>query len=417
MGPAPASCVSCGRALVGGPPISTAEYDPGAATLPPDRPAETETQIPAISASAAAAEALALVGNYRLLRRLSGGGMGDVYEAEEVTSGRRAALKLVRAEYATSEEAVERFQQEGELASRLSHPRCVFVLAADQHEGRPYMVMELMTGETLNDLVKDNGRLPVEVAIRKILDVIDGLEEAHRLGLVHRDVKPSNCFLEANGRVKIGDFGLAKSLLGEAHLTKTGTFLGTPLFAAPEQIKHETVDAQSDVYSVAATLYFLLTGQAPFQTGDALASMARIVSDDAPSMRMLRPELPRALDKVVPCIVVCAAVVLLLVTCMTRGGLSFLGARIRVVRTDGRRASRLRCVWRMLLAGASLGVVGGLSYLGVFAGFLLLRQSLALALALWAAPAVLLGFYGWLLLRDPSWSPHDHVAGTRLVPQ
>src|SRR5205807_2020909 len=119
------------------------------------------------------------------------------------------------------------------------------------------------------------------------------------LGLVHRDVKPSNCFLEADGRVKVGDFGLAKSLLRPAHLTRTGTFLGTPSFASPEQIKMEAVDAQSDVYSVAATLYFLLTGQAPFQTGDAMATMARIVADDPPAVRTLRPELPRALDKVI----------------------------------------------------------------------------------------------------------------------
>src|SRR5262249_28601990 len=117
--------------------------------------------------------------------------------------------------------------------------------------------------------------------------------------LVHRDVKPSNCFLEADGRVKVGDFGLAKSLVSDSKLTRTGTFLGTPLFAAPEQIKKETVDAQSDVYSVAATLYFLLAGRAPFQSGDALATLARIVSDDPPSLRTVRPELPRALDRVV----------------------------------------------------------------------------------------------------------------------
>src|SRR5207237_2489049 len=116
-------------------------------------------------------------------------------------------------------------------------PRCVFVLAADEAGGRPYIVMELMPGTTLQDLVDREGPLPVEKAILKILDVIEGLQEAHRLGVVHRDVKPSNCFLDAEGRVKVGDFGLAKSLSGSAHLTKTGTVLGRPHFAAPEQVR------------------------------------------------------------------------------------------------------------------------------------------------------------------------------------
>src|SRR5208337_2581168 len=147
-------------------------------------------------------------------------------------------------------ETLLRFRQEGKLASSLAHPRCVFVLAADEEAGRPYIVMELMPGANLDDLVRDKGPLPPEQAIAKILDVIDGLGEAHRLGLVHRDVKPSNCFLEADGRVKIGDFGLSKSLVNDSQLTRTGAFLGTPLYASPEQIRKDRVDLQTDVYSV-----------------------------------------------------------------------------------------------------------------------------------------------------------------------
>src|SRR5438552_1118271 len=128
-----------------------------------------------------------------------------------------------------------------------AHPRCVFVYAADEDAGRPYIVMELMPGDTLHDLLEKRGPLPPAEAVAKILDVIDGLLEAHQLGVVHRDVKPSNCFLEADGRVKVGDFGLAKSLVTESHLTRTGAFLGTPLYASPEQVKRETVDAQTDV--------------------------------------------------------------------------------------------------------------------------------------------------------------------------
>jgi hypothetical protein len=285
----PSFCAYCGKSLSDSDvkPGSTVAYDSEAATRAPEPAATGDDSDPAE------------VGGYRLLRLLGEGGMGKVYEAQDAATGRRVALKLIAAQYAGSAETVERFRREGRLASALSHPRCVFVLAADEEAGRPYIVMELMPGDTLEDLIRQKGPLPPEQALPKILDVIEGLKEAHRLGVVHRDVKPSNCFLEPDGHVKVGDFGLAKSLVSGTHLTKTGSFLGTPLFASPEQIKGEPTGPHSDVYSVAATLYCLLTGKAPFHGSDPAATVARIVCDPPPSMRSLRPELPEALDQVV----------------------------------------------------------------------------------------------------------------------
>ena len=239
------------------------------------------------------------VAGYQISRLLGRGGMGSVYEAIDTTVGRRVALKLIAADHVTSSEAVERFRQEGRLASTISHPRCVFVLAADEERGRPYIVMELMPGETLQTLVESRGPLPLGEAIAKILDVIEGLQEAHLQGVIHRDVKPSNCFLEAGGRVKIGDFGLSKSLDTESHLTRTGSFIGTPLYASPEQIKRDEIDERTDAYSVAATLYFLLTGKPPFQAGDAAATLAKIVSEPPTPLRKHRPELPAAIEAIV----------------------------------------------------------------------------------------------------------------------
>ena len=283
----PAFCSQCGCALT--PPVigPTAAYDPNA-TEPHPPPVPGQADPPP-----------AVVGGYRLLRPLGSGGMGTVYEAEDPASGRRVALKLTSSAYAGSTEAAERFRREGRLASTVVHPRCVFVFAADEEAGRPYLVMELMPGRTLEDLVAQQGPMAPARAVTLILDVLDGLQEAHRLGFIHRDVKPSNCFLDAEGRVKIGDFGLAKSLIQAVNLTQIGSFLGTPLFAAPEQIKGEPVDVQSDVYAVSATLFFLLTGKAPFAGGDAAATLARIVSEPAPSLRSLRPELDPVLDAVV----------------------------------------------------------------------------------------------------------------------
>lgn len=239
------------------------------------------------------------VAGYRIIRRLGRGGMGSVYEAIDEEHGQHVALKLIAADHVSSREAVERFRQEGRLASTLTSSRCVFVLTADEDQGRPYIVMDLMPGETLQTLIEARGALPVPEAIAKILDVIEGLHEAHLVGIVHRDVKPSNCFLEANGRVKIGDFGLSKSLDNDAGLTVTGSFLGTPLYASPEQIKRDEVDARTDVYSVAATLYFLLTAKPPFLAEDAASTLAKIVSEPPTPMRRHRPELPPALESVI----------------------------------------------------------------------------------------------------------------------
>jgi hypothetical protein len=200
---------------------------------------------------------------------------------------------------AASAAAIERFRQEGRLASQITHPNCVFVLRADEDAGRPFIVMELMTGVTLRDLVKQHGPLPPAEAVAKILDVIDGLIEAHRLNILHRDVKPSNCFLVKDGRVKVGDFGLSKSLHADVNLTQTGSFLGTVLYAPPEQLRGEPLDLSADVYAVAATLYFLLTGRAPFESESPTTVIARVLSEAPPDVGLVRPELPRRLARAV----------------------------------------------------------------------------------------------------------------------
>ncbi len=284
----PSFCGYCGKPLPpsGGDATTPFEYTP-TGTRTGDAPAPDYSDLPPE------------VRGYRLLGLLGEGGMGSVYQAEQLASGRRVALKLIAPQYAASATAVERFRQEGRLASLIAHPRCVFVLAADEDAGRPYIVMELMPGETLQELVERHGPLPQAEAIARILDVIDGLQEAHRLGVIHRDVKPSNCFVLNDGRVKVGDFGLAKSLVQASSLTRTGTFLGTLLYAPPEQIKGEAIDVRADVYSVCATLYFLLTGRAPYQGKDAAATLARTVSEPPPPLRSLRRDVSPALEKVV----------------------------------------------------------------------------------------------------------------------
>jgi serine/threonine protein kinase len=152
------------------------------------------------------------------------------------------------------------------MAAAINHPNSVYILGAEEIEGKPVISMELISGGTLKDLVEIEGPLPVARAVDSILQVIAGLEAAANSGILHRDVKPANCFVDTDGTVKVGDYGLAFSSVArkETTVTATGSFLGTPAFASPEQLRGENLDVRSDIYAVGATLYYLLTAKLPF---------------------------------------------------------------------------------------------------------------------------------------------------------
>ena len=239
-------------------------------------------------------------GGYRILRLLGRGGMGAVYEAEHGGSGRRVALKVLGHALDTPEMRA-RFLREGQLAAGVRHANVVAVFAADEIEGAPVIAMELLHDGTLRDRVKARGPLPVAEAVDAVLQIIAGLESAHAAGVLHRDVKPANCFTAADGTVKVGDFGLSISTLAKAEhsLTQSGAVLGTPAFAAPEQLRGQDIDARADIYAVGATLYFLLTGK-PTHDADSLVALIAAVLEKKPAdVRALRPEVPRGLAQTV----------------------------------------------------------------------------------------------------------------------
>ena len=239
-------------------------------------------------------------GGYRILRLLGKGGMGAVYEAEHAESGRRVALKVLGTTLDTPEMRA-RFIREGQLAAAVRHPNTVAVFAAEEVEGAPVIAMEILPGGTLKDRVKRGGPLPVAEAVDAVLQIIDGLEAAHAGGVLHRDIKPANCFTAPDGSVKVGDFGLSISTLvrAEEQLTQTGAVLGTPAFASPEQLRAQEIDVRSDIYSVGATLYYLLTGKPTHDATTLVALIASVLERDPAEPALLRPEIPRDLSRVV----------------------------------------------------------------------------------------------------------------------
>lgn len=239
-------------------------------------------------------------GGYRIVRELGRGGMGAVYEAEHLESGRRVALKVLSHQL-DSPEARARFLREGRLAASINHPNSVYVFGTEEIEGTPAIAMELIAGGTLQERVQAQGALSVGLAVDAILQVIAGLEAAQAVGILHRDVKPANCFLDAEGTVKIGDFGLSISAAarGDTHLTVQGTFLGTPAFCSPEQLRGEELNLRSDMYSVGVTLFYLLTGRTPFDAKNMVQLLSNVLEQPAPSPRTFRPQLAPGLAKAI----------------------------------------------------------------------------------------------------------------------
>lgn len=240
------------------------------------------------------------LGHYRIVRLLGEGGMGAVFDAEDLESGRRVALKVL-GQKLDSPEARERFFREGRMAASINHPNSVYVYGTEEIGGTPAIAMELVAGGTLQDRVREHGPLPVGEAVDGVLQIIAGLEAAQRIGILHRDIKPSNCFRDADGTVKIGDFGLSISttVRTEPALTANGAFLGTPAFCSPEQLRGDELNVRSDMYSVGATLFYLLTGRTPFEAKNTVQLLATVLEQRAPSPAKFRAAIPKGLARVV----------------------------------------------------------------------------------------------------------------------
>ena len=240
------------------------------------------------------------LGPYLLRSVLGVGGMGEVYEAEHLDTHRRVALKVLNHTLGTEADRL-RFLREGQLAASINHPNSLYIFGSEQIDGRLAISMEIATGGTLKDVVHARGPMPVAAAVDAILQVINGLEAAAAAGVLHRDVKPSNCFVDGDGGVKVGDFGLSIATAGqdETQLTLPGTLLCTPAFAPPEQIRGGRLDLRSDIYSTGATLYYLLTGQPPFAGVGVVQLVADVLERDADSPTRLRPDLRHGLATIV----------------------------------------------------------------------------------------------------------------------
>jgi uncharacterized RDD family membrane protein YckC len=239
-------------------------------------------------------------GPYHIGRLLGRGGMGEVYEAESLENGRRLALKLLRSRLEKADDRA-RFLREGQLAASISHPHTVYIFGSEEIEGLPVISMELLPGGTLKERVAANGPMRPEEAVAAVMDIIGGLDAAQAAGVLHRDIKPSNCFIDDDGAVKVGDFGLSISTLARDvhHELEAGAFQGTPQFAPPEQLRGEPLDIRADIYAVGATLYYLLTGQPPFDARDLRELVSRVTSEPPRSPRELRRGIPAGLAAVV----------------------------------------------------------------------------------------------------------------------
>ncbi len=239
-------------------------------------------------------------GDYEILEQIGRGGMGVVYKARQVSLNRIVAVKTILAGQLASEEEVRRFYVGAEVAAGLSHPGIVPVYEAGQHAGQHYFSMAFVEGQSLAAKAAD-GPLPPRQAAGLVREVAEAIAHAHQRGLIHRDLKPANILLDRNGRPQVSDFDLAKRIRGDSHLTEAGQVLGTPSYMSPEQAAgtHEEVGPPSDVYSLGAILYDLLTGRPPFEAATAIQTLTQVLDEDPVPVRVLNAQVPHDLETIV----------------------------------------------------------------------------------------------------------------------
>jgi serine/threonine protein kinase len=244
------------------------------------------------------------LGRYEVDSLIASGGMGDVYRAHDTRLNRKVALKVLATSVLADPERLIRFTQEARTTALINHPNIVAVFDVGSDEGHPFVVSELLSGETLRARMK-GGALPVRVAVSHTLEIAHGLIAAHHLGVVHRDLKPENVFVTDDGRLKILDFGLAKCRTESLGLpddssksTQPGTILGTVGYMAPEQVRGSAVDERADIFSLGVILYEMVAGVAPFERETPIETLYAILKEDAPPLTK-QPDLTEDLEHVI----------------------------------------------------------------------------------------------------------------------
>jgi Tol biopolymer transport system component len=248
------------------------------------------------------------VGPYEILASIGAGGMGVVYRARDSRLSRDVALKTLPSSLSIDAERLTRFEQEARAAAALNHPNIIAVYDVGQHEGTPYIVSELLDGETLRERLA-GGAIPVRRAVEYAIQIARGLAAAHERGVVHRDLKPENIFMTADGQVKILDFGLAKLTQPERTAssdapttppnTQSGVILGTAGYMSPEQVRGQAVDHLADIFALGAIMSEMLSGQRAFRGGTAMDAMTAVLKDDPPDLSRVSPPIPPALMRIV----------------------------------------------------------------------------------------------------------------------